>query len=133
MVLLAYRRPWSVAAGAALAMPIFYEQSVVLLLPAIRLWWDARPAAPTTPRRGASDRGGGRAAGGGRDLARSNGGRALVVEALHGRDHQLDAEPVVDEVVAGAAEHVGQLVVAAAAARSPRPAPAGPAAERAAP
>ncbi|HEY6568714.1 MAG TPA: glycosyltransferase family 87 protein [Candidatus Limnocylindrales bacterium] len=44
-VLLLYRRPWSVAAGAALATPIFYEQSVVLLLPAIRLWWDARKEA----------------------------------------------------------------------------------------
>ena len=43
--LLLYRRPWSVAAGAALATPIFYEQSVVLLLPAIRLWWDARREA----------------------------------------------------------------------------------------
>lgn len=42
VLLLAYRRPWSVAAGASLAMPIFYEQSVVLLLPAVRLWWDAR-------------------------------------------------------------------------------------------
>ena len=53
--LLLYRRPWSVAAGAALATPIFYEQSVVLLLPAIRLWWDARrasTAATTTPGAG---------------------------------------------------------------------------------
>jgi hypothetical protein len=38
--LLLYRRPWSVAAAAALATPIFYTQSIVLLLPAIRLWWD---------------------------------------------------------------------------------------------
>jgi hypothetical protein len=55
VALLVYRRPWSVAAGAALATPIFYEQSVVLLLPAIRLWWDARRAPTektTTPEAG---------------------------------------------------------------------------------
>jgi hypothetical protein len=45
-LLLVYRRPWSIAAGAALATPVFYEQSLVLLLPAIRLWWDARAASP---------------------------------------------------------------------------------------
>ncbi|OGO53859.1 MAG: hypothetical protein A2V85_11380 [Chloroflexi bacterium RBG_16_72_14] len=39
-VLLLYRRPWTVAAAAALATPIFYTQSIVLLLPAVRLWWD---------------------------------------------------------------------------------------------
>jgi hypothetical protein len=38
--LLLYRRPWSVAAAAALATPIFYTQSIILLLPAVRLWWD---------------------------------------------------------------------------------------------
>lgn len=44
--LLVYRRPWSVALGAALATPVFYQHSIVLLLPAIRLWWDARAASP---------------------------------------------------------------------------------------
>ena len=43
--LLIYRRPWSVAAGAALATPVFYTQSIVLLLPAARLLWDARRSA----------------------------------------------------------------------------------------
>lgn len=43
--LLACRRPWAVAAGAALATPVFYEHSTVLLIPAIRLWWDARAAS----------------------------------------------------------------------------------------
>jgi hypothetical protein len=51
--LLLYRRPWSVALGTALATPVFYEQSVVLLLPAIRLRWDAR--ATSTVDDGAAD------------------------------------------------------------------------------
>jgi hypothetical protein len=37
LVLLAYRRPWSVAAGAALLTPAFYEHSLVLLFPALAL------------------------------------------------------------------------------------------------
>lgn len=44
-LLLLYRRPWSIALGAALSMPIFYAQSIVLLLPAGRLLWDARQPA----------------------------------------------------------------------------------------
>ena len=58
--LLAYRRPWAVAAGAALATPVFYEHSTVLLVPAIRLWWDARMASRagdevSTPQIAAAD------------------------------------------------------------------------------
>jgi hypothetical protein len=37
IVLLAYRRTWSVAAGAALVTPAFYFHSLVLLIPAVRL------------------------------------------------------------------------------------------------
>ena len=65
-VLLFYRRPWSVAAAAALATPIFYTQSIILLLPAIRLWLDdggrellarrTRPARVPAARAGRSGR-----------------------------------------------------------------------------
>lgn len=41
-VLLALRRPWARAAAAGLATPAFYYQSPVLLLPAARLWLEAR-------------------------------------------------------------------------------------------
>src|SRR5438445_1388656 len=37
-LLLVFRRPWSIAAAAALATPAFYFHSGVLLLPALRLW-----------------------------------------------------------------------------------------------
>jgi hypothetical protein len=37
VALLAMRRPWSIAAAAALATPAFYFHSAVLLLPAVRL------------------------------------------------------------------------------------------------
>ena len=40
-----------------------------------------------------------------------NRGSALVVERLRGLDHALDAEPLVDQVVAGAGEHVGERMV----------------------
>jgi hypothetical protein len=50
--LLWFRRPWSVAAAAALATPAFYFHSLVLLAPAARLALDGqlssvREAAPT--------------------------------------------------------------------------------------
>src|SRR3954451_23674206 len=45
-------------------------------------------------------------------LARSDLAAALVVEGLDGVDHQLDAEAVVNEVVARAPEDVGELMVA---------------------
>lgn len=38
LALLAMRRPWSIAAAAALATPAFYFHSWVLLFPAARLW-----------------------------------------------------------------------------------------------
>jgi hypothetical protein len=38
LVLLALRRPWAIAGAAALATPAFYFHSLVLLLPAVRLW-----------------------------------------------------------------------------------------------
>lgn len=38
LVLLLVRRPWSIAAAAALATPAFYFHSWVLLFPAARLW-----------------------------------------------------------------------------------------------
>lgn len=38
LVLLVMRRPWSIAAAAALATPAFYFHSWVLLFPAARLW-----------------------------------------------------------------------------------------------
>jgi hypothetical protein len=44
LVLLAYRRPWSVAAGAALLTPAFYFHSLVLLIPAARLAAEGRGA-----------------------------------------------------------------------------------------
>jgi hypothetical protein len=37
LVLVAYRRPWSVLAGAAILTPAFYFHSLVLLIPAFRL------------------------------------------------------------------------------------------------
>jgi hypothetical protein len=52
LLVLGLRRPWARAAAAALATPAFYFHSLVLLLPAVRLWWQARMAASTT--RGAS-------------------------------------------------------------------------------
>lgn len=39
LALLAYRKPWSVAAGAAVLTPAFYAHSLVLLIPALRLGW----------------------------------------------------------------------------------------------
>jgi hypothetical protein len=42
IILLAYRRPWSVAGGAALLTPALYFHSLVQLLPAIRLGLDSR-------------------------------------------------------------------------------------------
>ena len=47
----------------------------------------------------------------GRDLGRAHGPRALVVDRLDRADHQLDAEAVVDEVVAGPPERVRVGVV----------------------
>ena len=43
---------------------------------------------------------------GGRDLGEADGPSALVVDRLDGADHQLDAEPVVDKVVARPPERV---------------------------
>lgn len=48
-VLWLYRRPWSIAAAAALATPAFYFHSWILLLPAIRL-------SPTVFGKGPEDR-----------------------------------------------------------------------------
>lgn len=48
LLLLLVRRPWAIAAAAALATPAFYFHSWVLLFPAARLWFDdphRRPAA----------------------------------------------------------------------------------------
>ena len=101
-------------------MPIFYEQSVVLLLPAVRLC-GMRGAPRTRPSRdqiAAADEG---AAAG---VTSADGRRrALVVEPCTAATIGCHAEPVVDEVVAGAAQHVRQLV----AAQQPhdRPASAG--------
>lgn len=78
--LLLYRRPWSVAAGAALATPIFYEQSVVLLLPAIRLWWDARRVS-TTPEATTPEAGDQLAAADGRPAAAGVSSRGRTADA----------------------------------------------------
>jgi hypothetical protein len=50
-ILLAYRRPWSVAAAAATAIPGFYVHTPVLYLAAARLWWDTRAASIADGRR----------------------------------------------------------------------------------
>jgi hypothetical protein len=50
LILLAYRRSWSVAAGAALLTPALYFHSLVQLLPAARLLLDARLARADRPR-----------------------------------------------------------------------------------
>jgi len=49
LICLGYRRPWSVAAGAALLTPAFYFHSLVLLLPAARLGWIDRSANRLAP------------------------------------------------------------------------------------
>jgi hypothetical protein len=49
LICLGYRRPWSVAAGAALLTPAFYFHSLVLLLPAARLGWTDRSANRLAP------------------------------------------------------------------------------------
>ncbi len=49
--LLLIRRPWSVAMAAGLATPAFYYHSPVLLLPGLRLLWEARKSPATeTPQ-----------------------------------------------------------------------------------
>jgi hypothetical protein len=58
LALLALRRPWSIAAAAALATPAFYFHSWILLLPALRLLYAERsvgrqagdPEVAPTPR-----------------------------------------------------------------------------------
>ena len=47
-----------------------------------------------------------------RDLAQPQRAGAVVVDLLDGGDHPLDAEPLMDEVVTGPAQGVGQGVVA---------------------
>ena len=49
---------------------------------------------------------------GGGDLGRADRARTLVVDRLDGADHQLDAEALVDQVVAGPPKGVGIGVVA---------------------
>jgi hypothetical protein len=48
VALLLVRRPWSIAAAAALATPAFYMHSWVLVYPAVRLWME-RPAREDRP------------------------------------------------------------------------------------
>jgi hypothetical protein len=44
LLVLGVRRPWARAAAAGLATPAFYFHSVVLLFPAVRIWWHGRTA-----------------------------------------------------------------------------------------
>ena len=46
-LLVALRRPWALAGAAGLLTPAFHFHSVVLLFPAVRLWFDAHPIGST--------------------------------------------------------------------------------------
>lgn len=49
-LLVALRRPWALAAAAGLLTPAFHFHSVVLLFPAVRLWFDAHALGSTGER-----------------------------------------------------------------------------------
>ena len=97
--------------AAILAAPVQGGPAVAAIVAAIEIWYGG--AGRAAPRRGRTTISRRRRP---RTGARP---RALVVDRLDRADHQLDAEAVVDQVVAGAAERVGVAGGRSAAGRSP--------------